>query len=114
MNSLGTQLCRLRDNRQVKDGLLRYLGHHAVQAPWKPMFKSVAKRYFSSNTTDIAVYGILVRDIAPSASDIAGRAKALAADCPVQTDIEMYALYLPLNMIGTLSARAQATLQEAS
>lgn len=114
MTSLGTQLFGLRDNRQVKDALLRYLGLHAVRAPWEPMFKSAAKRYLSSNTTDVAVYGVLVRDIAPSASDIAGRAKALAADCPVQTDIEMYALYLPLNMIGTLSARAQAAMQEAS
>lgn len=114
MTSLGTQLFGLRDNRQVKDALLRYLGLHAVRAPWEPMFKSAAKRYFSSNTTDVAIYGVLVRDTAPNTSDIAGRAKALAADCPVQTDIEMYALYLPLNMIGTLSARAQAAMQEAS
>ncbi|MCB5227709.1 hypothetical protein JAO78_012895 [Alishewanella sp. 16-MA] len=114
MASLGTQLFGLRDNRKTKDALLRYLGLHSVLAPWEQMFKSAAKRYLSSNTKDIAVYGVLVRDIAPSASDIVGRAKALAADCPVQTDIEIYALYLPLNMISTLSARAQAAMQEAS
>lgn len=114
MTSLGNQLFGLRDDRQIKDALLRYLGLHAVRAPWEAMFKSAAKRYLSSNTTDVAVYGVLVRDIAPSASDIASRAKALAADCPVPTDIEMYALYLPLNMIATLSARAQAAMQEAS
>lgn len=114
MNSLGKQLHGLRDNRQVKDALCRYLGHHATRADWEPMFKSAAKRYLSSNTTDIAVYGVLVRDIEPNALDISGRARALAVNCPQQTDIEMYALYLPLNAITTLSDRAQAAMQEAS
>ncbi|MBS9432313.1 hypothetical protein [Photorhabdus hainanensis] len=114
MTSLGGQLQGLRDNRQVKDALCRYLGHHAARADWEPMFKSAAKRYLSSNTTDVAVYGILVRDIAPNALDISGRARVLATDCPVQTNIEMYALYLPLNAISTLSELAQTSMQEAS
>ena len=114
MTSLGNQLHGLRDNRQVKDALCRYLGHHAARADWEPIFKSAAKRYLSSNTTDVAVYGVLVRDISPNASDISGRARALAVNCPTQTDIEMYALYLPLNAISTLSDRAQAVMREAS
>lgn len=114
MTSLGAQLHGLRDDRKVKDALCKYLGHHAARADWEPMFKSAAKRYLSSDTTDVAVYGVLVRDIAPNASDISGRAKALAANCPQQTDIEMYALYLPLNTISTLSDRAQAVLKRAS
>lgn len=114
MTSLGGQLFGLRDNRKVKDALCRYLGHHAVRAGWEPMFKSAAKRYLSSDTTDVAVYGVLVRDIEPNALDISGRARALAANCPQQTDIEMYALYLPLNAISTLSGRAQAVMREAS
>jgi len=114
MTSLGGQLFGLRDNRKVKDALCRYLGHHSVRADWEPMFKSAAKRYLSSDTTDVAVYGVLVRDIEPNALDISGRARALAANCPQQTDIEMYALYLPLNAISTLSDRAQAVMREAS
>ncbi|EJB9924544.1 hypothetical protein MXI84_001841 [Escherichia coli] len=114
MTSLGGQLQGLRDNRQVKDALCRYLGHHAARADWELMYKSAAKRYLSSNTTDVAVYGVLVRDIAPNTLDISGRARALAANCPAQTDIEMYALYLPLNAISSLSDRAQAAMQEAS
>ena len=113
MTSLGSQLHGLRDSRQVKNALCRYLGHHAARADWEPMFKSAAKRYLSSSTTDVAVYGVLVRDTVPNASDISGCARALAANCPAQTDIEMYALYLPLNAISTLSDRAQATMQEA-
>ena len=114
MTSLGGQLHGLRDNRKVKDALCRYLGHHAARAYWEPMFKSAAKRYLSSNTTDVAIYGVLVRDIAPNVSDISGRARALATNCPEQTDIEMYALYLPLNAISTLSDRAQAIMREPS
>ena len=113
MTSLGNQLFGLRDNHHVKNGLFLYLGHHTAGASWKPMFKSTAKRYLRSRKTDIAIYGVLVRDIAPSTSDIAGRAKALAANCPEKTDIEIYALYLPLNLIDTLSTRAQAAMQEA-
>lgn len=114
MTSLGDQLQGLRDNRKVKDALCRYLGHHAARTNWELMYKSAAKRYLSSNTTDVAVYGVLVRDIVPNALDISGRARALAANCPVQTDIKMYALYLPLNTISTLSDRAQAAMKEVS
>jgi len=114
MTSLGRQLFGLRDNRKVKDALCRYLGHHAARADWEPMFKSAAKRYLSSNTADLAVYGVLVRDIAPNAVDISGCARALAVNCPDHTDIELYALYLPLNAISTLSDRAQAVMREAS
>lgn len=114
MTSLGTQLHGLRDDRKVKNALCKYLGHHAARADWEHMYKSAAKRYLCSDTTDVAVYGVLVRDIVPNASDISGRARALAANCPQKTDIEMYALYLPLNTISTLSDRVQAVLKGAS
>ena len=114
MTSLGGQLHGLRDDRKVKDALFRYLGHHATRAEWEPMFKSAAKRYLRSDTTDVAVYGVLVRDIEPNASDISGRARTLAVTCPDHTDIKMYALYLPRNSIGSLSDRAQAVMREAS
>jgi len=114
MTSLGAQLQGLRDNRQVKDALCRYLGHHAVKSDWEPMYKSAAKRYLRSDTADVAVYGVLVRDIAPNSSDISGRARVLATNCPAQTDIEIYALYLPVNAISSLSQRAQAVMREAS
>lgn len=114
MTSLGGQLKGLRDNRQVKAALCRYLGHHAARANWEPMYQSAAKRYLCSDTADVAVYGVLVRDVAPDALDISSCARALATDCPVQTDIEIYALYLPLNAIGSLSDCVQATTQDVS
>lgn len=114
VTDLGKQLHHLRDNRNVKGALCRYLGHHAVRANWEYMFQSAVKRYLRSDTTDVAVYGVLVRDIEPDTSDISGRASELAVGCPAQTHIQMYALYLPLNAISTLSDRAQALMQEAS
>lgn len=110
MTSLGGQLQGLRDNRRIKDALCRYLGHHAARSDWEAMYKSAAKRYLQSDTKDVAVYGVLVRDIAPQAADISGRATALAGACPEQTDIEIYALYLPQNTIASLSDRAQAAI----
>ncbi|MGV3346132.1 hypothetical protein ACGVWS_10405 [Enterobacteriaceae bacterium LUAb1] len=114
MTSLGVQLHGLRDNRQVKDALCRYLGHHAARADWAPMFQSAVQRYLRSNTTDVAVYGILIRDIQPNPLDISARVNALATNCPALTHIEMYALYLPLNAISNLSQLTQIFIQEAS
>jgi len=110
MTSLGKQLTRLRNNRKTKDALCRYLGHHAARSNWEAMYKSAAKRYLQSNRQDIAVYGVLVRDITPQETDIAACAAALADDCPAQTNIEIVALYLPKNGISTLSDRAQAAM----
>lgn len=110
MTSLGKQLTGLRDNRKTKDALCRYLGLHAARSNWEAMYKSAAKRYLQSNTQDIAVYGVLVRDIAPQEADITARAAALADGCPAQTDIEIVALYLPQNSISTLSDCAQAAM----
>ena len=111
MYSLGGQLRGLRDNRKVKDFLCLYLGHHAVRADWEHMYISSAKRYLQSNTEDVAVYGVLVRDVTTAqAADISGCATDLASACPAQTDIEIYALYLPQNTIATLSDRAVAAI----
>ena len=110
MYSLTRQLRGLRDNRKVKDALCCHLGHHAVRADWEHMYKSAAKRYLQSNTEDVAVYGVLVRDVAAEAADISGCATDMADTCPMDTDIEIYALYLPQNTIATLSDRAVAAI----
>ena len=112
MASLGKQLQDLRDERQIKSALCRYLGHHAKRSVWEFMYKSAVKRYLESDMKDVAIYGVLVRDVTAQAADISGCAKALARGCPVQTDIEIYALYLPQNAIGSLSERAQLAIAD--
>jgi hypothetical protein len=102
MTSLGRQLFNLRDDKAVKDGLLKYLTRHAIGKDWEDKFKSAATKYLLSQGSDIAIYGLLIRDTPPKASDISGRAKALAKDCPDSTVVALYAIYLPENIIRQL------------
>jgi hypothetical protein len=113
MKSLGKQLYDLRDRHQIKDALCRYLGHHAVKTDWESQYKSAAARYLQSDAEDIAIYGVVVRDVAAQATDISGQARKLASDCPTKTAMVLYALYLPRNMIASLSERTQRASVEA-
>ncbi|EJE4156354.1 hypothetical protein [Vibrio parahaemolyticus] len=110
MTSLGNQLFGLRDDKGVKNDLVKYLGLHATGKPWQFKFQSAAKRYVQSQGTDIAVYGVLVRDTEPREADIRGRARALSVDCPPETDIELHAIHIPTGEITNLPARAQSAM----
>ena len=103
---LKNQLEGLRDSDLVKGSLVKYLGFHAVNALWCEMFRSAAKRYLSSGSSDIAIFGVLIRDVVPNNNDLSHRASSLAKDCPANTSIALYAVYLPLKSIVTLSERA--------
>ncbi len=109
-HGLQKQLEGLRDNRKIKDALCRYLGHHAPKADWEPMYKSAAKRYLQSNTKDISLYGVLVRDVEAKTNDLSNRATILSRACPEKTTIELYALYLPQQTISSLSDSAVAAV----
>lgn len=111
-HGLQKQLEGLRNDRKVKDVLCRYLGHHAPKADWGPMYKSAAKRYLQSNTTDVSLYGVLVRDVEAKSNDLSRRASTLSQECPEQTAIELYALYLPLQAISSLSDSAVAAIND--
>ena len=112
MTSLGKQLSDLRDDKRVKTDLVRYLGLHAAGKPWESKFQSAAKRYVQSQGTDIAIYGVLVRDTAPSEGDIRGRARSLAVACPEATDIELHAIHIPAGEITNLPGRAQSAMND--
>lgn len=112
MTSLGKQLFGLRDDKSVKNDLVKYLGRHAVGKPWLTKYQSAAIRYFRSGGTDIAIYGVLVRDTVPRETDIRGRANALAVDCPEATDIELHAVHIPTGEITNLPARAQSAMND--
>jgi hypothetical protein len=55
------------------------------------------------NKTDIALFGVLVRDVKPDAKDLEGQISKLAKGCPKETSVELLAFYLPLGMISTLA-----------
>jgi hypothetical protein len=103
-HGLKNQLKKLRDSTIMKDDLFRYLAYRAQDAEWLPFFKSAAKRYLS-NPSDVSLFGILVRDVEPKAKDLSKLALKLAAGCPLQTSIELRAIYLPLKAITTLAER---------
>lgn len=108
---LKKQLEGLRDSYTIKQNLILYLGHHATNATWKNMFISATERYLCSEYTDIAIFGVLIRDVSPDKSDLSARASSLAKTCPVSTCITLYALYLPPNAISLLQAKLQKALQ---
>jgi len=107
---LKKQLEDLRDSESVKRDLVVYLGHHATHASWKFMYVSASQRYLRSNSTDIAIFGVLIRDVEAKEADLSARARALAKNCPTATSIALYALYFPANTIPTLSDRAVAAM----
>lgn len=106
-HGLRKQLEDLRDSAAVKDCLVKYLGHRANGSDWLQHYRSAAKRYLA-NSTDVSLFGILVRDVEPKREDLACRASELACGCPAETSIELRAMYLPRGTINSLAQRAVA------
>jgi hypothetical protein len=104
---LKQQLEDLRDKVGIRNDLFKYLGHRAKNATWRDRFKTASKRYLN-NTSDIQLFGVLVRDVEPNVDDVRVRVEKLGNSCPAGTQIELLALYLPTGVIGTLAAQALA------
>jgi len=98
------QLEALKTSADIKDNLVKYLGHHAQGADWIDRFQCAAKRYLA-NPSDVSLFGVLVRDVEPKPEDLSKRAVDLASGCPTETSIELRAMYLPRTTIGTLAQR---------
>jgi hypothetical protein len=105
-HGLKQQLEDLRDSIEHKDALVRYLGLHSLNASWMDQFKQAFKHYASSKT-NVAIFGLLIRDVTPSIDDLSARTKSLANGCPQDSRIELIAIYLPLGAIPTLSKRCK-------
>jgi hypothetical protein len=96
------QLDDLRDSNVVKNALVLYLGLHAKGRTWAETFKKAAARYLNEQS-DVCIFGVFVRDVAPHADDCSGRASKLANQCPPSTVIELLALYFPAESIETFA-----------
>jgi hypothetical protein len=104
-HGLTKQVEVLRDSVQTKDHLvIIYLGHRAHSSAWETGYQQAVKRYLN-NTSDISLFGFLIRDVDPKAEDLQSRAKVLAKGCPNETSIELHALYLPPKSIGSLAKK---------
>jgi hypothetical protein len=104
---LKQQIEDLRDRVSIRDDLVRYLGHRANDAPWKPRYQAASKRYLAKDA-DVRVFGMLVRDVDPHEDDLRVRVETLAPDCPAGISIELLSLYLPRGSIGQLVAKVSA------
>jgi hypothetical protein len=111
-HGLKQQLEDLRDSKATRDILFLYLGFRAKGAPWAPTYQHAARRYLA-DSSDIAIFGILIRDTTPADGDLKARAKALAGACPASTVIHLLAIYLPANGIGTLVSKIDKINAEA-
>lgn len=101
---LKQQLEDLRDRKRIRHTLMRYLMFRAVGAAWEGDFRSAVKRYLAA-TTDVVIFGFLVRDVPPDARDLTARAKGLSVKHPRKMQIELLALYLPAGSIAGFSGR---------
>jgi len=107
---LAKQIEGLRDLESKKDPLVRYLGFRCQGQPWEPDYRVAATKYFT-DSTDLALFGVLVRDVAPDQRDLAARSGSLATACPAKTQIMLFALYLDRGCIPNLPQRTQAARQ---
>ncbi len=103
-HGLVQQLETLRDDVAAKDNLVKYLAHRAPGERWQEQYNVSAKRYLA-DSTDISLFGTLIRDVSPDASDLRTRARALAKGCPKRTSVELLAMYLPRNSISGIGRR---------
>lgn len=104
---LKQQLEDLRDDKTIRDDLVAYLAHRALKSDWLDSFKCATTRYLV-NSSDVYVFGILIRDVAPHKDDLRVRVKKLSTGCPSGTEVELLAIYLPAGSISQLGTKVIA------
>lgn len=109
-HGLKLQMEDLRDRREIRESLVRYLALRAVQASWRARFRSAATVYFR-NPCEVRIFGLLVRDVPPREDDIRARVDRLGLNCPAAMCIELIAIYLPSGRIASLGAQVMASRQ---
>ena len=76
-HGLAKQLEQLLLDGEEKRQLVRYLGHHAVGSTWQSDFKEATAAYLRC-PADVALFGMLVRDVVPKEADLKSRTIQLA------------------------------------
>ena len=94
---------KLCDQEKIRDNLFRYLGHRAKGEPWRARFIDASRRYIK-NSSDVHLYGALVRDVVPHQDDFNLCVMQVGDECPEGTRIEFLAMYLPNGRINGLGA----------
>jgi hypothetical protein len=105
-HGLKQQLEDLRDSRPKRSALVLYLGHRALNAPWRAQYRAATARYLT-DPADVSLFGVMVRDVAPDERDLRARARGLADGCSAATSIELIAIYLPLGSLQGIGHRVR-------
>ncbi|HEY6873290.1 MAG TPA: hypothetical protein VI298_11240 [Geobacteraceae bacterium] len=106
---LKQQLEDLRDNQSIRDQLVKYLCRRAsLNPPWRAKYERACKRYLT-DSTDVRVFGVMVRDVPPHEDDLRVRVTKLAEGCPVSMQMELIAIYLPPASIAELPTKVAQT-----
>ena len=109
-HGLKQQMEDLRNRRDIRDGLVRYLGHRASGADWCVRYQAAVAVYLN-DTCEVRLFGMLVRDVSPHEDDLRVRVSTLTDGCPDAMAIGLVAIYLPPGSIATLSAKVVASRQ---
>jgi hypothetical protein len=109
-HGLKQQMEDIRDRSEIRDDLVRYLAHRAVNATWKDRFKSAAINYLRDNG-NVRIFGLLVRDVPPDADDLRIRVHRLGQNCPASMVIELLAIHLPEGRITSLGSQVMRNRQ---
>lgn len=57
---------------------------------------------FLAESTDVAIFGVLIRDVTPDERDLKTRSQNIAKKHPAKMHIELLAIYLPAGSISIL------------
>jgi hypothetical protein len=94
------QMRELREDEKLKSTVVNYLAYRAtVGGTWVEKFRSALTKYCNSGRLHMAIFGVLIRDVAANALDLSAAAETLAPGCHRLTRMEMVALYLPAGSI---------------
>lgn len=110
------QMEDLRDQHEIRNTLVRYLTMRAQGADWEEKFRTALVR-FLAESTDVAIFGVLIRDVTPDERDLKTRSQNIAKKHPAKMHIELLAIYLPvgsISILGTMFAPAGGKTKPAS
>ena len=97
-DGLKGQLELIRDDKNTRVVLFKYLAHRSKSSDWCGQFKRAARRYLQ-DSSDFRLYGFLVRDVNPHQNDLKKIVNILDSKSHKRTRIELLALYLPLKSL---------------
>jgi len=95
---MGHQLDNLAGNLTTICQLLKWLLPRVKNTVYQPKYDQAAASYFNSGNKKVKLFGVLVRDTEPNASDLSGRGSAVRQELSVPTNCRLIALYLPFGL----------------